>query len=517
MAEATKENNQLTDKELSETLRVAERLHKSVPYGDGLSAFDQVKRCAEIALNETGDLQLAKLALLSKSQKPKKVADGKTLPLNEIKELGDEKLVELVKLLGGEPSAAEKTDALWKAKIDWAKTLSPLAKQVLLIEKIVNFETSRDYPNPAWSSEKHADYIRTRMQIVEACKDANSKLYALACKTRDEALNALKNRAESTQTQAEATSAEQSWGDKFKKQFFNKITYVGVNYFVNAIGSATLAYVFKKNFEEKFKSFAKNIGEKYGSTERSKSKIAGGTYGAIEGLLLTSVGTLLVPVIKGMEDHRKRVQFRLGHWLDVLQEKMGRGNSATKENIADYTKVRQEMDHKGSVVFTSEEKERLWDKHRLEVGEESGDLAFKEHELPWTKVLFSRLIGWGAANLTSIGLRVSDRNVNEKMRYNHYESKAASWIARALNKVPGFNRIFPDKQLFGKLLLQDAIMTVSSSSTHAIVQGRLHKSNPAQQDEAEYNSRHRRIVAQGPKTLLSRSETRSSETAIAMQ
>ena len=67
--------------------------------------------------------------------------------------------------------------------------MSPQAQEILLAEKIMNFETSRDRPNPKKPLSWHQEYFHTRMIMVDALKDVNPQLYNIAVKTKDEGLD----------------------------------------------------------------------------------------------------------------------------------------------------------------------------------------------------------------------------------------------------------------------------------------------------------------------------------------
>jgi hypothetical protein len=91
--------------------------------------------------------------------------------------------------LHSEPNEEDKThEQIWNEKAEWAKTFSNEAKQILLAEKIANFEVFRDNPNPEWELNRHKAYYETRMKVVEVCKDSNPDLYKLALKTKEEGL-----------------------------------------------------------------------------------------------------------------------------------------------------------------------------------------------------------------------------------------------------------------------------------------------------------------------------------------
>ena len=56
----------------------------------------------------------------------------------------------------------------------------------------MNFETSRDKPNPKWPLERHQEYYRTRMIMVEALRGTNPALYNIATRVRDEGMERIR-------------------------------------------------------------------------------------------------------------------------------------------------------------------------------------------------------------------------------------------------------------------------------------------------------------------------------------
>ena len=69
---------------------------------------------------------------------------------------------------------------LWLEKANWAKTLSQGAKEILLAEKVLNFQISRDKPNPQKSLSWHKEYIETRSLMVDEIASANAGLSFVA-------------------------------------------------------------------------------------------------------------------------------------------------------------------------------------------------------------------------------------------------------------------------------------------------------------------------------------------------
>ncbi|NDF12592.1 MAG: hypothetical protein EB060_07275 [Proteobacteria bacterium] len=204
--------------------QVVERLHTGVKYGKG-QMVDQVLGAAEIA-KTAGNPELEALALLHKSQEKKRISETQ-------KPLTDDEIILLVDRALGEGKGAKVVDALKYMKTEpedndkareqemqlaWAAAAPELVKQMLMVEKIVNFETSlrvlealRDDPKldgvkpPEW----HKNYYITRWEMVEvALKDASPELY-------DRAYRAGK---EGTELASKLMPPErESWVERFKK------------------------------------------------------------------------------------------------------------------------------------------------------------------------------------------------------------------------------------------------------------------------------------------------------------
>lgn len=170
---------------------VAKDLHLSVPFGDNSTMFYQVLRCRELA-RQTNDPALEAVALLHKSQEPSKIAYYR-------RPLSDEDITNLVgyttskgieknvsaalKDLKAEPRPLEE-------KLKWSQKIRKLAKGMLLIEKIINFEESIDSLNhtkenphgktKGHTPEWHLRYFNTRMPIVDNVRNSYPKLFDIA-------------------------------------------------------------------------------------------------------------------------------------------------------------------------------------------------------------------------------------------------------------------------------------------------------------------------------------------------
>jgi len=305
-------------------------------------------------------------------------------------------------------------------------------------------------------------------------------------------------------------SGEQSWGDKYKKFWFNKGTYVGINYFINALISTVVTYVVENKY-------AKNINQfcsKFGKFEKN-------AFGVSRTFLITSGGNSLVFALKGLEDHRQRLEFGIGHMLDKLQETLGRGNSASKQNIADYGKIKAALKSGQPLDATDAEKARWHHQYRLQT-DESGKASFQEHKLSWSKAFLSRAGAFASALVLNAGIIGSLKKLPESnpVNYNTFtKNKASPWITKFILNPIGLGKRLDAPSAFSEIMFNEAVSTLSSSIPHRLIQNRLHKDLPDDgwaQDQAsgaETNSAIQKIVAGGPRDRLARDSETGLETA----
>ena len=191
---------------VNKALTVAIDLHGTVKFGKSSTMIEQLKKTVDILDNhselsgEERDVLLA-AALLNKCHEPKRIdtENGKKpWSKEEVKVHFGEKVGSIVAELMTEPDEPEHLSKMeqWAIKADWAKGLSVQAQQILLAEKIINYQQTRDDPTPKWSVERHAEYLNSRQLMVDAIKEASPKLYALAFETRAQAFVSLESLAE---------------------------------------------------------------------------------------------------------------------------------------------------------------------------------------------------------------------------------------------------------------------------------------------------------------------------------
>lgn len=176
-------------------LHIAEKLHGGVVYGGGMVMLDQIKGTTNFIKKHSNlkgeEREVAVLAaLLHKCFEKKRIAEGVfPLTMDEVKKIAGDKVLSVIQELASEPEDKNKTKLeQWEEKAQWAKGLSHQAQEILLAEKIMNFETSRDKPNPNKPLAWHQEYFQTRMKMVDALKDVNPELYNIAVQTKNQGL-----------------------------------------------------------------------------------------------------------------------------------------------------------------------------------------------------------------------------------------------------------------------------------------------------------------------------------------
>ena len=180
--------------ELKPVLEYVSSLHKGVAYGQ-TDMLDHVLRVADTVYMATeGDLRLTKAALVHKSFEAKRISSGKPCDLEQIEDLvGEGAALAAFELQNYD----DRTDKATRAeKIGGAKHLSREAKIILMAEKIVNFRTSIDSPNPQKPFDWHVNYFQSRIDVARAASNAHPQLAALLEKTYVEGVESLTKRVE---------------------------------------------------------------------------------------------------------------------------------------------------------------------------------------------------------------------------------------------------------------------------------------------------------------------------------
>lgn len=260
-------------------------------------------------------------------------------------------------------------------------------------------------------------------------------------------------------------NGEASWGDRWKHSMFKLGTYTGINYFINTLLSVAIAYYVERRGDKYLNAIAGFAGKGMAKFGFSEARQTEAFKSSTKGITLTMGGTILVPVIKGLEDHRNALEFRIGHGLDVLQDKLGKGNKATQENLAEYHAIK-------TAVKTGKPVEGLSDEAMQLIGKQHGlnvdcdkKLSFKEQKDPWSIYIIARAAAWAAAGSTNYTL--------------DFLGLKAGLAATKGTVTKGISKIFPPyKRLaapddFSANIVNDAILTVSSSVTQPFVQKML--------------------------------------------
>lgn len=282
---------------------------------------------------------------------------------------------------------------------------------------------------------------------------------------------------------------EKSWGDRFKRFVFGASTHAGLNGVVNLVVSALVAYAIELRYRPQLESGLMKMSNWVSTHLGGNSKRLGAAfYSGMMAVTLGIGGWLLLAPIKWLEDRRHRLEFKIGHSLDRLQKTFGLGNSASKANLADYDKINTAMHE--TIEFTPEEKKRF-DKHHIDI-KDDGKLTFREHRLPWYKIITSRLIA----------LVVTDYGAGAVFGYTGLTKKledSSPRLTKAISAIfPSYNKIFKDPNLFSKLLAADVLLTATVAGVHKITQDILH--------HEPKETKHKKIIAEGRKSYTARHE-----------
>ena len=191
---------------VNKALKVATDLHGNVKFGKSSTMIKQLQKTYDM-LDEYSELTgeekeiLLASSLLNKCHEAKRIdtENGKQpWTVKDVETHFGSKVAKVVGELMTEPDEPEHLTKMqqWAIKADWAKGLSLAAQQILLAEKIINYQQTRDDPTPKWSVERHKEYMNSRQLLVDAVKEASPKLYGLALETRAQAFVSLDKLAE---------------------------------------------------------------------------------------------------------------------------------------------------------------------------------------------------------------------------------------------------------------------------------------------------------------------------------
>ena len=195
----------------------AVELHDGVKYGRDQVMLDQVKRVADLVaayskLTGEDKENAVAAAYLHKCFEAKRIKSGVAMTEDEVLSISNPRVLSIIRELSTEPEDKSKTKmAQWEEKAGWARTLSTAAQEILLAEKVVNFETDgrwaasvvrsrvaaengnkpdpyQPQPGSKDTLDWHREYVATRTIMVDTLADINPRLYMAARKARAEAV-----------------------------------------------------------------------------------------------------------------------------------------------------------------------------------------------------------------------------------------------------------------------------------------------------------------------------------------
>lgn len=269
-----------------------------------------------------------------------------------------------------------------------------------------------------------------------------------------------------TDAQKAAVAKEQaaiigsSWGDKFKRFSFGAAVDVAINYVINTLLSVLIAYNLENRWgvalNRKCHDVARPIA-KY--INRPAEKLGESLFSATKGISLTFGGTALVPVVKHAKDRRHEYEFKIGHALDVMQDKLGMGNAATEENLREYDIIKKAVATGKKPDLPQEDIDRFKTQHHVE-SDDKGKYDFKERKASWGNAVVGRALAWGAAGGTNFSLQWL-------FGFNTFLASSASSITKHISKrFPSITKLAkPNK--FSELTINDMVLTVSAAATQA--------------------------------------------------
>jgi hypothetical protein len=265
-------------------------------------------------------------------------------------------------------------------------------------------------------------------------------------------------------TQQPESSAEKSWGDKYKEKSFSFLRNVLLNYVVNFGISAAFTYkVMKSNWGQKH--FGENIPggntvDKFAAQVHDKIKIPPGVtkfvtkYFTIAQLLMFG-GHAILPLMKYSHDHKKSMEFVIGHRLDQLQEFTGQGNAASKRRLKEYKVVSDILKARPSEL--SEQYKALLAKNGI-----GDNLQFEERPSKWVHILKARLGGVLATTSLSVALGLASSTKINMLDFEKFaKDKMGEKIGDRVLK-PVFGRTVENHKLLGQYVFTELVFTLAS-------------------------------------------------------
>lgn len=178
--------------------------HMGITHASGIPLVDHLRRTVEIIQNHSvlrlspqpdiipadtfldsfkKNSDIVSAAWLHKYTDAKyRVQDKNLDDLHIVRHIFHTGVYNIISELASEPPlnpSLNKTEQ-WQEKAKWASGLSYAAREILLAEKICNFETICNNPTPKKDPAWHIEYIKTRMVVVDALKQTNPEMYEMA-------------------------------------------------------------------------------------------------------------------------------------------------------------------------------------------------------------------------------------------------------------------------------------------------------------------------------------------------
>ncbi len=246
-----------------------------------------------------------------------------------------------------------------------------------------------------------------------------------------------------------AQPREQSWGEKYAGKTLHFFRDILVNYIVNFIISALLTFKvlrskFNKETIDPFIERTAEKGERHG-IPRALTEFIAKFLTRVQ--LLLCGGHAILPFMHWTHNHRNRLEFRIGHMLDLSQEFFGRGTAASKRSLEEYHHLsslvaigdlnQKQLDPAAPVDPITDEDKALLAKHHI------NELQFEEKTKTAWQSIKARLAGMSVTITLSILMGISS-SWAEKGKFNKwmwfeetYEKPSGKWLGKAVfEKLP---------------------------------------------------------------------------------
>jgi hypothetical protein len=275
--------------------------------------------------------------------------------------------------------------------------------------------------------------------------------------------------AASTPPQSPAHDNQKSWGDKYKRGTLHFIRDILFNYIINFGTSALFTYAVVETNNPLNRKFNQFIDAAKSNVGKQVVEFFTRTQ------LLLCGGHIILPFMKYMHDNKNGLEFGIGHKLDRLQEMVGRGNAASKRNLAEYKYINDLMKSKPREL--SDDDKALLAKHCI-----GDNLQFDEHRESWKHLIKARATG--VAMTTTLGILFGlTGKFPEKYQMKTIQEKAGQFLSnKGLNKIP--RKIIARPEELGKYVFLELIYTAASKLGFDHMEKRLLKKQELAEAEA---------------------------------